>query len=266
MSALSQLSMSIEEKQKVEQATKFLSIFYETTTNLSGSNYPTIGIAILFMDNIVESLVTTNYSTSEIDIPQWIAEAASKMDAKLNQYSEKIFNKMSYIAAILDPRIKINLMPSIIKTPPNLDLFKNYFTHHYSESQSTQNLDAQKNQYITLSLAQKIAQKRRPVERPSGLIFELNQYLIEPILPMELDILEWWKSSQRRFPNLSRMARDILAVQATSVPSEELFSSAGDMISKKRTRLSHQTVQVKLCLESWFKNGFSLKFKRRGSL
>ena len=37
---------------------------------------------------------------------------------------------------------------------------------------------------------------------------------------------------------LAKFAIDILVVQGTSVPSEQIFSTAGDVISKKRSRLT----------------------------
>lgn len=36
---------------------------------------------------------------------------------------------------------------------------------------------------------------------------------------------------------LSQMARDYLAVLATSVPSEQIFSEPGDIITKKRNQI-----------------------------
>jgi hypothetical protein len=50
------------------------------------------------------------------------------------------------------------------------------------------------------------------------------------------------------------MARDYLTIQATSVPSEQAFSIAGNTISKTRNRLLPETARACLCLKSWIKN------------
>ena len=44
------------------------------------------------------------------------------------------------------------------------------------------------------------------------------------------NILEWWKVNAERFPNLSRMARHILAVQEGSVAVERVIGRARDVI------------------------------------
>ena len=69
----------------------------------------------------------------------------------------------------------------------------------------------------------------------------------------EEDILKWWKTNQIRFPVLSRIARDFLAAQATSVPSERGFSKSGLMITDLRNSLHPETVRWLMCLQSWLK-------------
>ena len=45
--------------------------------------------------------------------------------------------------------------------------------------------------------------------------------------------------------------RDYHAIPATSAPSERVFSMAGNLISKKRTRISSENVRYVLFLRSW---------------
>ncbi|RZC44882.1 hypothetical protein C5167_037829 [Papaver somniferum] len=63
---------------------------------------------------------------------------------------------------------------------------------------------------------------------------ELETYLEEPILPTvspqdeyNFDILSWWKLSAAKYPILSKIARDVLAVPVTSVASESMFIDGG---------------------------------------
>ena len=48
------------------------------------------------------------------------------------------------------------------------------------------------------------------------------------------------------------MARDYLAIPATSVPSEESFSLGKNLITDKRNRLAGKMVRIYMCLKSWW--------------
>jgi len=50
--------------------------------------------------------------------------------------------------------------------------------------------------------------------------------------------LDWWRTNSVHYPALSKVARMILAIPATSAPSERLFSHAGLTITKDRARLT----------------------------
>ena len=51
------------------------------------------------------------------------------------------------------------------------------------------------------------------------------------------DPLEWWRIHVRDFPLLSQFARRYLAIQASSAPSERLFSKAGQILTPQRAQL-----------------------------
>jgi hypothetical protein len=47
------------------------------------------------------------------------------------------------------------------------------------------------------------------------------------------DPLKWWKEKKSSLPRLAKLACTYLAIPSTSVPSERLFSSAGNTLTKK---------------------------------
>ena len=47
------------------------------------------------------------------------------------------------------------------------------------------------------------------------------------------------------------MARDHLAIPAMSAPSERVFSSGGNVVTKNRNRLSGDSVREIVCLRDW---------------
>lgn len=70
----------------------------------------------------------------------------------------------------------------------------------------------------------------------AGFESEINKFanVIEEVE----DVLLWWKNNKNNFPILAQLARIILAIPATSAPSERIFSVAGDILTKKRSSLS----------------------------
>jgi hypothetical protein len=81
---------------------------------------------------------------------------------------------------------------------------------------------------------------------------ELERYLAMPTVDTDVDVLEWWKQHARAFPGLARIARDYLAIPATSAPAERVFSRGADLITKKRGSLNEDTIRACLCLKSWW--------------
>jgi hypothetical protein len=55
--------------------------------------------------------------------------------------------------------------------------------------------------------------------------------------------LRWWKKNADRFVFLSRVARKFLGIVATSVPSERCFSSAGNVVTARRNRLTGSNIR-----------------------
>jgi hypothetical protein len=74
----------------------------------------------------------------------------------------------------------------------------------------------------------------------------------------DFNILEWWALHSSKYPVLSRIARDILAVPASVVPSESAFSTGQRVVSDYRSRLKSTTVETLICLQDWLKHVQSL--------
>ncbi|KAJ4808891.1 Zinc finger BED domain-containing protein DAYSLEEPER [Rhynchospora pubera] len=69
----------------------------------------------------------------------------------------------------------------------------------------------------------------------------------------EFDILTWWKMKVPKYPVLSRLARDILAVPISTVASESAFSTSGRVLSPVRNSLSDESIEALLCAQDWLR-------------
>ena len=81
-------------------------------------------------------------------------------------------------------------------------------------------------------------------------IIELRQYFEEVNINRTDDPLKWWKTRESVYPNLSKIAKKYLGIVATSVPSERVFSKAGQVVTERRNRLKANNVQKLIFLNA----------------
>lgn len=62
---------------------------------------------------------------------------------------------------------------------------------------------------------------------------ELTRYLDVPVMTLSQDPIAAWYELKSVYPHIYSVAEKCLTIPATSVPSERLFSKAGDIITKK---------------------------------
>ena len=84
---------------------------------------------------------------------------------------------------------------------------------------------------------------RMPVLSPWQVVQnEISRYTSLPNINPEGNPLEWWKNEQHNLPTLARLAKKYLAICATSVPSEHIFSKAGFIADQFRSRLKPENL------------------------
>lgn len=71
-----------------------------------------------------------------------------------------------------------------------------------------------------------------------------QRYLSEPQLRFDLDLFEWWNIRKDKFPAVSYLARKYLSIPASSASSERCFSTAGNIITSKRSSLLPENVDM----------------------
>lgn len=83
---------------------------------------------------------------------------------------------------------------------------------------------------------------------------DLQRYFDQPpiVNTQNFDILGWWRAQEGTYPVLSAMARDLLAIPVSTVPSEAAFSVSGRVVSKSRSSLKSETVEALMCLRDWY--------------
>ena len=92
---------------------------------------------------------------------------------------------------------------------------------------------------------------QRSIERNEMAEYEMES--VEPSGPDASEVYKYWAGKCMRWPKLSKMAKEILAIPATSAPSERAFSVGRDLFGLARMRLLPETVEALVCLRSWYR-------------
>ena len=71
---------------------------------------------------------------------------------------------------------------------------------------------------------------------------ELDMYLQVKPSSRKVNIFEWWKINEARYPNIATLAKSMLCVPATSTAVERVLSAAGITVSKWRSCLKPKNV------------------------
>ena len=65
------------------------------------------------------------------------------------------------------------------------------------------------------------------------------------------EILSWWRTNANKYPVLSTMARDLLAIPLSTVPLESAFSTGGRILADNRSSMTPETLECLVCCKDW---------------
>ncbi|KAF4348757.1 hypothetical protein F8388_021958 [Cannabis sativa] len=254
----------------VEVFVNFLKSFYELTLKFSGSLYVTSN---LFFQEILQVQVELNDMKASKD--ELISKMAASMQLKFNKYwgnIEKV-NLLQYIASILDPRFKLDVVrngfrylyesiiaETMIKKVENMmtslyGFYQNIIVlpNSSNDQQVTENITSKSNasgnsSSTSFLIKLKFVSSEEITNDLDDYLNDRKEKLLENV---DFDILDWWKRNSSKYPIVSRIARDVLAVQMSSVASESAFSTGGRILDPFRSSLSPKTVEALICSKNW---------------
>lgn len=67
---------------------------------------------------------------------------------------------------------------------------------------------------------------------------------IYPVIPKDEEILQWWRIHASELPLLALVVKKLYSGCATSVTSERIFSLSGNIVSKKRSSLRPELINM----------------------
>ena len=108
---------------------------------------------------------------------------------------------------------------------------------------------APKKSALEYLLGESFSSEPRQSNRLPQIEKEIEHYRRETSLPLSSCPLNWWRENCSIYPLLSPLARAYLSIPATSIPSERVFSTAGDIVSAQRSQLLPENVDMLIFLK-----------------
>ncbi|KAM8731669.1 E3 SUMO-protein ligase ZBED1-like [Acanthopagrus schlegelii] len=253
----------------VEEAVKTLKPMKDATFCMSEESTPTVSLIAPVHGQLVQSMSDT------IGDPPLIRDVKNAIKSDLlKRYNSEAEKKILYTSSALDPRFKglpflaeeerLDVYAGVTAEVASLE-FERRRMSEVDEAGSSGNQEELPSMDDDVSDSQGPPHpKRRP---PSLLVSllgaaftdsnqptvqsksvdviaeeEMDIYCRSPSVPLSEDPLEWWKRHEGSFPLLSRLAKRYLCIPGTSVSAERVFSTAGDVITAKRSVLKPEHV------------------------
>ena len=175
---------------------------------------------------------------------------------KLQKYYN-LTSEVYTVATVLDPALKLAYHkktsgPDHMDADQVLQSVRAMKAKYSGTSQSASQPPAQSQAETSSSIWGEIVNEIEGEELEAGRD-ELDAYVNSPRASADADMLQWWAMNESKFPVLAAMARNYLAVPATSAPSERAFSLGRQVVSTFRHQLETDTIQHTMCLKAWMK-------------
>jgi hypothetical protein len=223
----------------LESLLEYLKIYEEATKLLSNTLYPSISLMFIVIKKLFEE--TSKWKNKQTYTE--INKSATYIFDKLSKYWSNL-QVIGLISTYLDPRFKNEILKifPIIKLKVK-DLYDEYNKENDNNVELSNNNDNNINDsFLSFITVTEINNELEKYE---------NLNVTKDMLLPKFDLLNWWKVNEYIYPTLSKIAKDFLSIQSSSVSSEQLFSSSKLVITDRRNKLNEDTIQYLMCLKSW---------------
>ncbi|XP_037454940.1 zinc finger BED domain-containing protein RICESLEEPER 2-like [Triticum dicoccoides] len=257
---------SAEDWKKVEAASNYLKLLYDSAHSVMAVENPTSDI--FFHEAWKLQLELANAAAHEDPV---VSSIARDVHESFDKYW-KDCNLVLAVAVVMDPRFKMKLVEFSYSKIYGVEAAKYVKVVNDSAHELYKEYVAQPPVYVEQSASGNNTQTTPPstgdglqdfdmylseiaTTQPSK--SELEQYLEESLTPrsiQEFDILNWWKLNTLRFPTLSKMARDVLAIPVSTVTTVgSIFSAVtgSRMLDDYRSSLRPEIVEALVCAKDW---------------
>lgn len=239
-----------------EKVVKLLLVFEEATREASG-DYASCAIIIPIINTLKRALLTDEEDHGIMGMKR------AMMKSLEDRYGSVEENPLCAMATVLDPRFKLRVFSSagsaaharMLLTTECEQVLLSISENEPEESPAKRSKTNSEKPCSSLwNLFDDMIEKPSSETTSDNMLgytakVMVEMYLKEPIQDRHIDPLIYWKDKQIMWKGLAILASKYLSIPPSSASSERLFSSAGDIISQERNRLSPEKAEIILFLK-----------------
>ena len=239
-----------EESQLVSQLVEVLTPFERASKKFSAEKVPTAGLILPYYQSFKKQM-----APQENDLP-----AIGRVKAKIlkdmeNRYKKPEQKELLSLISALDPRVRSldwldeeerERVFSVLKE----ECMKNAVIRKFQPRNLPEGVTVKVEAGVEPTVKSEVPEQPVPTVDPDddlqGVIFvrmetpksddkildeEIRRYRDEPVYGLGLeDPMHWWRGMGHQYPNIKKVMLKYLHVPASSVPSERVFSTAGNIL------------------------------------
>ena len=243
-----ELTISRPQKEVLTLIVDVMDFFSEATNILQREETSTSNRLIPVIDSLENALIQTRREKVAIN-----ALCERLLNSLRTRFSCLLQSKLYQAATALDPRIKLSFTDN--EKEGKVFLFSSNVVKQSIKSLLPPQLVEQDNRQPTFPTTRTVTAMSEPTAKKTRLLdfcsicesdesrvvktldfdTELQTYFDQPRFDMDTNPIKFW--TERKKTQLSALALQLLSVPCSSAPVERLFSTAGVILSQRRSRI-----------------------------
>lgn len=255
------IQITSKEWELLHALTDFFEIFKRISEKVQADGYPTLNYCVPYYLRLMDKIKKMKKTVKHISIDEACTAAFNKLDDYFSLATSQR-SSHSTVATICDPRFNFSIFDFYLPESfhnTSKERARAQFAACYNKYKARDNdIQAEEMDIRLNSRGEDTPQEvdsedemfkhRKPILQE----VEWRRWLNEPgVDKPNTDVLKYWQAKQYQYPIIAQIARDYLAIPATSAASERVFSQGADIVTKKRNRLLPSTIRYLLCLRDW---------------
>ena len=230
--------LTTHEKNLLQDMVDILTPFEEATEFVQVGCFPSAGYVLPCIRGLyhhIETVVSKYHSGLVCGLKQ-------SLQRRMPYYEE---NETYIIAGILDPRFKLRWCSNDAERARSLDLLKAALERLSPASTEVVQIDEnseppakKKRKSLFNFMYDDSNSPSTESQQQNELTKQVDEYLETDTALMAQDPAKYWQDNQKKYPLLSRLAKDVLGVPSSSASVERLFSNAGKVFTPERCCLT----------------------------